>query len=43
MKLTIHPPVYPTGKKGEENLQKIMSESYAAIESALPEKYQNKK
>lgn len=43
MKLTIHPPVYPTGKKGEENLQKIMTESYAAIESALPEKHQNKK
>lgn len=41
MKLTIHPPVYPTGKKGEENLKKIMTESYEAIESALPEQYRN--
>lgn len=37
MTLTIHQPVYPLGKKGEENLQMIMAESYKAIELALPD------
>lgn len=32
MTLTIHEPIYPLGKKGEENLQMLMAESYKAIE-----------
>lgn len=42
MKLTIHAPIYPLGKKGEDNLKMIMSESYKAIESALPDEYKGK-
>lgn len=37
MKLTIHEPIYPLGKKGEENLHMLMTESYKAIEKDLPE------
>ena len=40
LKLTIHTPIYPKGK-GEENLKELMTESYQAIESGLPEKYRN--
>ena len=40
LKLTIHTPIYPKGK-GEENLKELMTESYPAIESGLPEKYRN--
>lgn len=42
MKLTIHEPIYPLGKKGEENLHMLMTESYKAIEKDLPEKYKGK-
>lgn len=38
LKLTIHKPIFPTGK-GEENLKMLMEESRKAIETALPEKY----
>lgn len=33
--LTIHQPVYPLGKKGPENLEMLMEESYKAIEGGL--------
>ena len=42
MTLTIHEPIYPLGKKGEENLQMLMAESYKAIEKDLPQKYKGK-
>lgn len=42
MKLTIHPAIYPIGK-GEANLQKLMTESYQAIEKDLPPHYQGKR
>lgn len=38
MILTIHPPIPPKGK-GMENIKETMNEAYAAIQSALPEKY----
>ena len=38
MKLIIHKPIYPIGK-GPENQKMLLEESYAAIESGLPEKY----
>ena len=41
MTLTIHKPIYPQCK-GPENIKTLMEESYRAIESALPEKHQNK-
>ena len=36
--LTIHDPIPPKGK-GMENIKATMAEAYAAVESALPEKY----
>lgn len=36
--LTIHEPIPPKGK-GAENIRPTMEEAYAAVESALPEKY----
>ena len=33
--LTIHAPIVPLGKKGEENLQMLMTESYRKIEKDL--------
>lgn len=39
--MTIHDPIYPQCK-GEENVNRIMEESYNAIMSGLPEKYQGK-
>ncbi len=41
MKLTIHAPIYPIGK-GDDNLKKIMTESYEVIEKGLPHEYQGK-
>ncbi len=38
MILTIHEPIPPKGK-GAENIKASMNEAYAAVESALPEKY----
>ena len=38
MILTIHDPIPPKGK-GMENIKATMAEAYAAVESALPEKY----
>ena len=38
MILTIHEPIPPQGK-GAENIKASMNEAYAAVESALPEKY----
>ena len=35
LRLTIHTPIYPIGKKGEEKLQMLMTESYQAIEKDL--------
>ena len=35
LSLTIHTPIYPLGKKGEENLQMLMTESYKEIEKDL--------
>lgn len=40
--LTIHPPIYPDANEGHD-LERLMQESYQAIESALPLKYQNVK
>ena len=37
MILTIHEPIPP--RKGAENIKASMNEAYAAVESALPEKY----
>lgn len=37
--LTIHKPIYPIGKKGTENLEMLMAESYKSIASGLDEKY----
>ena len=37
--LTIHKPIYPIGKKGTENLEMLMEESYKSIASGLDEKY----
>ena len=34
----IHDPIPPKGK-GMENIKATMAEAYAAVESALPEKY----
>ena len=39
MTLTLHDPIPPHGQ-GTENIKTLMAESYAAVESALPEKYQ---
>lgn len=36
--LTIHDPIPPKGK-GPENIKATLSEAYAAVESALPERY----
>ena len=36
--MTIHDPIYPQCK-GEENVNRMMEESYKAIEQGLPEKY----
>jgi 1-acyl-sn-glycerol-3-phosphate acyltransferase len=36
--MTIHDPIYPECK-GEENVNRMMEESYKAIEQGLPEKY----
>lgn len=33
--LTIHQPIYPLGKKGTENLDMLMKESYQAIHDGL--------
>lgn len=38
MILTIHDPIPPKGK-GMDNIKATMAEAYAAVESALPEKY----
>lgn len=38
MIMTIHTPIPPKGK-GAENIKATMEESYAAVQSALPEKY----
>ena len=38
MILTIHDPIPPKGK-GPENIKETMTEAYAAVESALPERY----
>ena len=38
MILTLHDPIPPHGQ-GTENIKTLMAESYAAVESALPEKY----
>jgi 1-acyl-sn-glycerol-3-phosphate acyltransferases len=38
MILTIHDPILPKGK-GMENIKETMAEAYAAVQSALPEKY----
>ena len=37
--MTIHDPIYPECK-GEENVNRMMEESYQAIMNGLPEKYQ---
>jgi 1-acyl-sn-glycerol-3-phosphate acyltransferase len=37
--MTIHDPIYPQCK-GEENVNRMMEESYKVIMSGLPEKYQ---
>jgi 1-acyl-sn-glycerol-3-phosphate acyltransferase len=39
LSLTIHQPVYPTGK-GEENINATLRQSYDAIMSALTPEYQ---
>ena len=39
--MTIHDPIYPECK-GEENVNRMMEESYQAIMKGLPEKYQGK-
>ena len=39
--MTIHDPIYPTCK-GEENVNRMMEESYKIIMNGLPEKYQGK-
>ena len=39
MQLTIHKPIYPLGKKGEDNLQMLMKESFTEIEKDLSEEY----
>ena len=39
--MTIHEPIPPCGK-GVEDIKVTMEKSYAAIESALPEKYKKK-
>jgi 1-acyl-sn-glycerol-3-phosphate acyltransferase len=36
--MTIHDPIYPECK-GEANVNRMMEESYKAIEQGLPEKY----
>ncbi|MDR0939174.1 MAG: 1-acyl-sn-glycerol-3-phosphate acyltransferase [Mediterranea sp.] len=38
MTLTIHDPIAPKGQ-GTDNIKATMAEAYAAVESALPEKY----
>lgn len=40
MTLTIHDPIPPQGK-GAENVRALMERTYAAVESALPERYKN--
>ena len=37
--LTIHKPIYPLGKKGPENLEMLMTESYKSISDGLEQKY----
>lgn len=37
--LTIHPPICPLGKKGPENLEMLMTESYKSISGGLEQKY----
>lgn len=37
--LTIHPPICPLGKKGPENLEMLMTESYNSISGGLEQKY----
>lgn len=39
MKLTIHQPIYPTGK-GDENVQATMNQAYDSVMSALVPEYQ---
>ncbi len=39
LRLTIHKPIFPTSQ-GAENIQRLMEESYAAINSALEPQYQ---
>ena len=41
LNITIHDPIYPECK-GEENVNRMMEESYKIIMSGLPEKYQGK-
>jgi len=40
MIMTIHTPIPPKGK-GPENIKATMEESYAAVQSSLPEKYRD--